>query len=199
MCSLWTIFIMTLINKMKCLLILSSFKLISIQMWRNLPGVATTMSGAVPDITLNCCSIDSPPSIAAEDKPVNFPNSRKNLNVWNKKARNYDCRVFKHLFLKPAILNTSKWVCTNCKSQVLESRCSNKRILECPNSIAPFRKFWYRFTIVLSSSSAYRSPLLDKGKAFHNDWSLAARIYQLLATFTRSQVRLVKCPATLRL
>lgn len=57
------------------------------QICKNLPGVATTISGVVPDMILNCCSIDSPPSIAAEVSPVNFPSSLTNLSVcknfWN--------------------------------------------------------------------------------------------------------------------
>lgn len=60
---------------------LSNFKLISMQMCKKRPGVATTMSGEEPDITLNCCSMDSPPRIAALVNPVNFPSSLTNLNV----------------------------------------------------------------------------------------------------------------------
>lgn len=61
---------------------LSNFKLISMHICKKRPGVATTMSGAVPDITLNCCSMDSPPRIAADVSPVNLPSSLTNLRVY---------------------------------------------------------------------------------------------------------------------
>lgn len=63
-------------------LMLSSLRFISIQICRKRPGVATTMSGVEPLMMPNCCSIDSPPRIAAELSPVNLPNSRTNLNVY---------------------------------------------------------------------------------------------------------------------
>lgn len=63
---------------------LSNLRFISMHICKKRPGVATTISGLEPDIIPNCCSIDSPPRIAAELSPVNFPNSLTNFNVCNK-------------------------------------------------------------------------------------------------------------------